>query len=136
MRSFSVGGRVKRWYLNTGYIHPMLLSGKGIVTNLQITWYHLSVCHGRRGNTLNKIRSSEYWILNTNSVIRSFIARCVKCWYLRGKVGERKMDMKPVKSCYTSWSSTEHENRLIHSSTKKVYSTSRKHKTDKMWQRY
>ena len=79
----------------------MLLSGKGIVTNLQITWYHLSVCHGRRGNTLNKIRSSEYWILNTNSVIRSFIARCVKCWYLRGKVGERKMDMKPVKSCYT-----------------------------------
>ena len=96
MRSFSVGGRVKRSNLSTGYIHPMLLSGKSIVTNLLIKWYHLSVCHGGGGNILNKIRSSEYWILNTDSVIQSFIARCVKCWYLRGKVGEQKKDMKPV----------------------------------------
>ena len=31
-----VGGRIKRSNLNTEYIHPILLSGKGIVTNLLV----------------------------------------------------------------------------------------------------
>ena len=75
-----VGGRIKRSNLNTEYIHPTLLSGKGIVTNLIVKWYHQFVGHGGRGYTFNK----------------------------------------------------KHGSRLIHSSTKKVYSTSRKHKADKM----
>ena len=82
-----IGGRIKRSNLNTEYIHPILLSGKGIVTNLLVKWYHQSVGLGGRGYTLNRIRSSGYWIVNSNSVVRSFIARCVRCRYLRGKVG-------------------------------------------------
>ena len=51
-----VGGRIKRSNLNTEYIHPILLSSKGIETNLLVKWYHQSVGHGGRGYTLNKIR--------------------------------------------------------------------------------
>ena len=91
-----VGGRIKRSNLNTEYVHPILLSGEGIVTKLLVKWYHQSVGHGVRGYTLNKIRSSGYWIVKANSVIGSFIARCVRCRYLRGKVGEQKMADLPA----------------------------------------
>ena len=91
-----VGGRIKRSNLNTEYVHPILLSGEGIVTKLLVKWYHQSDGHGERGYTLNKIRSSGYWIVKANSVIRSFITRCVRCRYLRGKVGEQKMADLPA----------------------------------------
>ena len=64
-----VGGRIKRSNLNTEYFHPILLSGECIVTNLLVKWYHQSVDHGGRGYTLNKIRSSGYWIVKANSVV-------------------------------------------------------------------
>ena len=68
-----------------------MLFGKGIVTNLLVKWYHQSVGHGGRGYTLNRIRSSGYWIVKANSVVQSFIARCVRCQYLHGKIAEQKM---------------------------------------------
>ena len=37
-----VGGRIKQSNLNTENIHSILLSGKGIVTNLLVKWYHQS----------------------------------------------------------------------------------------------
>ena len=85
------GGRLKRSNINLDYVHPIVLSGEGIVTNLIIKWYHQSVGLGRRGYTLNKIRSSGYWIVKANSVVRSCISKCVTYRYLRGKVGEQKM---------------------------------------------
>ena len=86
-----IGGRIKRSNLNTEYIHPILLFGKGIATNVLVTWYHQSVGHRGRGYTLNRIRSSGYWIVKANPVVRSFIARCVRCRYLHGKIAEQKM---------------------------------------------
>ena len=80
-----VGGRIKQSNLNTENIHSILLSGKGIATNLLVKWYHQFVGHGGRGYTFNKIRSSEYWIVKANSLVQSFIVRCVRCRYLCGK---------------------------------------------------
>ena len=37
-----VGGRIKQSNLNTENIHSIVLSGKGIVTNLLVKWYHQS----------------------------------------------------------------------------------------------
>ena len=91
-----VGGRIKRSNLNTEYVHLILLSGEGIVTNLIVKWYHQSVGHDGRGYTLNKSGSSGYWIVKANSVVRSFIARCVRCQYLRGVVGEQKVADLPA----------------------------------------
>ena len=86
----------RRSNLNTEYVHPILLSGKGIVTNLIVKWYQQTVGHGGRVYTLNKIRSSGCWIVKANSVVWSFIARCVRYGYLRGKVGEKKMADLPA----------------------------------------
>ena len=102
-----VGGRVKQSNLNTEYVHPILLSGQGIVTNLLVKWYHQSIGNGGRGYTLNKIRSSGYWIVKTNSVVRSFTARCVRCRYLRGKVGEQKMTDLPADRIFFFFFSIE-----------------------------
>ena len=88
---FRVGGRINWSNLNTEYIHPIFLSGTGVVTDLRVKWYHQSVGHGRRRYILYKIRSSGYWIVKTNSAVRSFISRCVRCRYLRVKFGEEKM---------------------------------------------
>ena len=96
-----VGGRIKRSNLNTEYIHPILLSGKSVVTNLFVKWYHQSVCHSGRGYTFKKIRSSGYWIVNTNTVIQSFTVRCVRGRYLRGNVGEKKMADLPGETIST-----------------------------------
>ena len=39
--------------------------------------------------TLNEVRSSAFWLVNTNSVIRSLIYHCVTCRSLREKLGEK-----------------------------------------------
>ena len=149
-----------------------MLSCKDIVTNLPVTWYHQSVGQGRRGYTLNKIRSSGYWIVKVNSVVQSFIVRCVRCQYLCVKVGKQKMvdlsadristeppfmcvgldmfgpftvkhyreEMKQYGIIFTCISSRAVHLEIVQnmetlesfSSIRKVYSTSRKHKTDKM----
>lgn len=46
--------------------------------------------HSGRGITLNELRSS-YWILNSNSAVRYFISKCVKCRRLRASAGKQKM---------------------------------------------
>ena len=56
-------------------------------------WYHQSVGHGGRGYNLNKIRSSRFWIAKANSVVWSFISKCVTCRYLRGRVEEKTADL-------------------------------------------
>ena len=56
-------------------------------------WYHQSVGHGGRGYNLNKIRSSRLWIAKANSVVWSFILKCVTCRYLRGRVEQKTADL-------------------------------------------
>ena len=37
------------------------------------------------------MRTSGFWVVSSNSSARYIIFKCVKCRYLRGKVGEQKM---------------------------------------------
>ena len=48
-----------------------------------------------RGLTINEIRSSGFWILSCNSVVRSVIGKCVRCKQLRGKFQQQKMANLP-----------------------------------------
>ena len=41
----------------------------GRIKILLVKWYHQSFGHGGRGYTLNKIRSSRYWIVKANLVV-------------------------------------------------------------------
>ena len=92
-----VGGRMKHSSLEEVYKYPVVLPKKGKVSYLIIQWCHFQVEHAGRGITLNEIRSSGYWIINANSRVRHFISKCVRCRFLRGKLGEQKMGDLPTE---------------------------------------
>ena len=49
--------------------------------------------------TLTEIRSSGYWVMQGNSVVKGLISKCVTCQRLRGKVGEQLMaDLPPDRT--------------------------------------
>ena len=49
--------------------------------------------------TLTEIRSSRYWVMQGNSVVKELISKCVTCQRLRGKVGEQIMaDLPPDRA--------------------------------------
>lgn len=43
----------------------------------------------------NELRSSGYWVMQGNSLVRGIISKCVMCRCLRGKVGEQFMTDLP-----------------------------------------
>ena len=92
-----VGGSMKHSSLEEAYKYPVVLPKKGKVSYLIIQWCHFQVEHAGRGITLNEIRSSGYWIINANSKVRHFISKCVRCRFLRGKLGEQKMGDLPTE---------------------------------------
>lgn len=75
--------------------NPVILPKSGHITRLIISHAHEKTNHSGRGLTLNQLRSNGYWVINGNAAVRSFIARCVRCRYLRGTVGEQKMANLP-----------------------------------------
>ena len=88
---------MKHSSLEEAYKYPVVLPKKGKVSYLIIQWYHFQVKHAGRGITLNEIHSSGYWIINANSRERHFISKCVRCRFLRGKLGEQKMGDLPTE---------------------------------------
>ena len=66
-----VGGRLKHSHLNNGYKHPVLLPKQEKVTDLILKWCRTKCAHGGRGDTLNELRISGYWVVNGNSAFRS-----------------------------------------------------------------
>ena len=84
-----VGGRLKKLTLEFGAIHSVLvlLSKAGNITKMIVRWYHEKAAHSGTNITLNKLRSSGYWVMQENSVVREIISKCVTCRHLRGKVG-------------------------------------------------
>ena len=87
-----VGGwQVKKIILEFGAVHPVLLSKAGKLTKMIVRCCHERAAHNRRKTTLNELRSSGYWLMQGNSVVRGIIAKCVRCRCLRGTVGEQLM---------------------------------------------
>ena len=71
--------------------HPVILPKREKVSNLIIKQCHIRCTHGGRGATLNKLRSSGYWITSCNVTIRSLLFKCVRFPRLRGRPGEQKI---------------------------------------------
>ena len=46
--------------------------------------------------TLTEIRSSGYWVIQGNSVVKGLISKFVTCQRLKGKVGEQIMADLPL----------------------------------------
>ena len=92
-----VGGRISSsQILDQELQHPIILPRSHPVTLLIVRWCHEKVEHSGRGSTLNEIRSRGFWVINGNSFVRYVISKCVKCRFLRGKLGEQKMSNLPT----------------------------------------
>ncbi|XP_028403950.1 uncharacterized protein LOC114526541 [Dendronephthya gigantea] len=90
-----VGERLNRANLSKDIKHPIILPKKCHLTILIIRYFHAKVQHSGRGITLNELRTNGYWVVNGNAAVRSVLAKCVTCRYLRGSVGEQKMANLP-----------------------------------------
>ena len=51
-------------------MHPVLLPKKGKLTEMIIRWCHQKTAHSGRNVTLNEIRTSGYWVIQSNSAVK------------------------------------------------------------------
>ena len=86
-----VGGRLGGSSLPMEEKHPIILPRRGHVTQLIIRKCHEDVQHQGRGMTVNCVRSTGYWIISLNSVVRYYILKCVICRRWRSKTENQKM---------------------------------------------
>ncbi|XP_077991041.1 uncharacterized protein LOC144445377 [Glandiceps talaboti] len=86
-----VGGRLDRSTMTEQVKHPMILPRKSHVTTLIIRWCHERVAHQGRGITINKLRSSGFWVVNCSAAVTTCIFRCIECRKLRGKANTQRM---------------------------------------------
>ena len=85
------GEQLRQLSLEEVVKHPILLPKKGHTANLIIRWCHKKKAHRVRNMTLTENRSSRYWVMQGNPVVKGLISKCVTCQRLRGNVGEQKM---------------------------------------------
>ena len=88
-----VGGRLKHSHLNNSCKHQVLLLKQEKTTDLVLEWCHAKCAHGGKGDTLNELRRSGYWLVN--SAARSKFFKCIQCRRLRGKLGIQRMANPP-----------------------------------------
>ena len=79
-------------------LHPVVLSKTRNVTKMTVRWCHERAAYSGRNFMLNGLRSSGYWVMQGNSVVRGIISNCVICRRLRGTVGEGEQFMLDLPS--------------------------------------
>ncbi|KAL3991912.1 RAB6A-GEF complex partner protein 1 [Sarotherodon galilaeus] len=91
---FRVGGQLRKSSASFALKHPVILPKEGIVTQLILDHCHKKTQHQGRGQTLNKLRESGYWIIGGSKVVAKYIKGCVDCRKVRGPTeGQRMADL-------------------------------------------
>ena len=85
-----VQGRLRRADLPDEAKHPVILPRKSHVTTLLIRDVHRRMGHVGRNHVVAVLRE-KYWIVSSNSAVRSVIAKCVFCKRHHGAKGEQRM---------------------------------------------
>ena len=86
-----VGGRLRKGELADEIKFPIIIPKQSKIAQLIIAWAHMMVEHSGRNTSLNEIRNRGYWVINSCSMARSVLYKCVLCRALRGKFGQQKM---------------------------------------------
>ena len=86
-----VGVRICKSAMEKNIQHPVLIPRYCRTTQLIIKWCDNQVAHAGRGMTINAVRASGYWVINSNVAVRSTISKCVRCKILRGKLQQQQM---------------------------------------------
>lgn len=85
-----VGGRLRRADLELDAKHPILLPKHNHVTEMIIREMHEELGHAGRNHVLSSLRE-RYWVINSNSAVRSILFKCVTCRKIRGNPYKQKM---------------------------------------------
>ena len=91
-----VRGRIRKANLPCTLKNPVIITKSSHITSLIISHVHERTHYSGRGIHLNEFRSSRYWIVGGNAIVRQFISKCVTCLHLRGSQGEQKMAHLPI----------------------------------------
>ncbi|KAJ8332755.1 hypothetical protein SKAU_G00416510, partial [Synaphobranchus kaupii] len=91
-----VGGRLRKSSASLELKHPIILPREGIVTQLILDDCHKKTQHQGRGQTLNELRASGYWIIGASKVVAKHIKDCVTCRRVRRPIEEQRMADLPV----------------------------------------
>ncbi len=91
-----VGGRLRKSNAALELKHPVILPKEGIVTQLILEHCHEKTQHQGRGQTLNELRASGYWILGASKVVAKLINNCITCRKMRRPVEEQRMADLPA----------------------------------------
>ena len=68
-----VGGRLKKSNLHLNDVHPVLLGKDYNIPRLIVEWCHKKVAYGRKGLTINEIKSNSFSVVRCNTIVRSLI---------------------------------------------------------------
>ena len=91
-----VGSRLKRSDFPFEEIYPILLPPKHPITTAILAFYHRETFHQGRTITTASLTRSGFRILNSKSVIASFLRSCQICKKLRGVMMSQQMAELPV----------------------------------------
>ena len=86
-----VGGRLRKGDIATDSKFPIIVPKESIAARRILEWCHMMVEHSGRTTSLNEARSRGYWVINSSSIVRRIVHKCVHCRSLRGKFGQQKM---------------------------------------------
>ena len=96
-RVIRVGGRLKNSDFDPVEVHPALLPANHPLTQAIIELEHTRTRHQGRTVTAAAIRRAGFHILHCTAVIKKFLAACVLCQKLRGKLLTQQMADLPRK---------------------------------------
>ena len=75
----------------------ILLTKKGYITELKITWCHESTVHSCGKIILNEITRTGYWVINGNGVVKRLISHSVTHRKLRNSLTIQKVSHFPIE---------------------------------------
>ena len=73
-----VGGRLEKLFLDNECKYPILLQKARKITDLLIKHHHKLAGQSGQGITINEIRSSGYWLVDSNSAVKSILYNFVE----------------------------------------------------------
>ena len=91
-----VGGRLMHAEEPTKFRFPIIIPKHTISTKRLVEWQHKKIQHSRRHSTVAQIREAGYWVISCGKIAGAVVHACVRCRWLRGKLGEQMMADLPV----------------------------------------
>ena len=91
-----VGGRLMfAEHESEDFRFPIIIPKNTICTGRLIEWHHRKVEHRGKHTTLNRLREHGIWLVNGGKEVGAVVFNCVRCKWLRGKLGEQIMANLP-----------------------------------------